>query len=89
METFLHLEDGVGGTLWEAGPLLGIKVCGGVTQAKVGLGQVVETFAWEKIVLVDPEFEFWCDESGINSVQLLFKYSKDEFISFLGLSFKD
>ena len=31
VETLLHAEDGVGCTLWKAGPLLGIKVCGGVT----------------------------------------------------------
>ena len=33
-------------------------------------------------MLVDPEFELWCDESGINSVQPLFKY-----IEFIRLSF--
>ena len=30
LETFLHVKDGVGGTIWEASPLLGVKVCGGV-----------------------------------------------------------
>ena len=36
------MEDGVGGTLWEVGPLLGIQVFGGVQYAEVGHGQGVD-----------------------------------------------